>query len=684
MNDDGEKESGDEVVNAVADGLRFRYRAFLVVISLLAACVVVFQVKHGTEWSRAAISLTGIIAGLGVPWLGWHLRVKFIARVAAPILQFAGLALHGHDPRDNLWSLADLPVLFFLIGWVIDICLRQQSKWWSIAGRSFFTLVWVYLAKETYLSSESAVGVWFDVGGILLGIVAVWMPQGSLLPHRFRLSPTAQVVVDRGMRKAGGWIASRVGIAILIILPSLIFLDVLELPPLLRAEFEKAAAPATDSASQTPGKDDKKWILFWLREGHTLTSADLSRMEIHTAAPDATRKVIDAIRLLRRYPRDQALVEALRKLSKSRLTGLVEVEQKRGVEPVYYLELSPAGDDRATSGMFSVPDKKWSGWDELRPLTETDVAQQETRVRRATLIILASGILILMLLGGSNGGVTAAWWLAVFFAGINMGWASESLELTVERVRFVMWRDYANHQAGATMFGIHSLLLFLARAAEWLTHNLVAHAGIWVALCWPLKPSRLVRSYLDHFWVQGAKVMALAVSLYALRLGVFVIASSSQWVITAWYFLFPVLLVSTGLWCRRRMRTKLQLPVVGKMAAFAFVLRGWVPYFTAYETHWAAPGGYGLWVGHAGVVLTLVATIMLILALERGTFLSPPHVEGQIWLIGVAALPLYRKRGRRSCLQADREFRPISGDDGRLAGFCRRRMAHRSDFDVCR
>ncbi len=636
IKDERKEKSADESENVVSDTLKFRFRTFLLVIALLAVCDLIALSVHGTQWAKAAIACTGIFVGFGVPWLGWHLRIRFIGRVMGPLLQLSGVALHGWDPRDNLWALADLPVLFFLLGWFVDLCFSARSKTGSIAGRFLFTLLWLRMMKSNWSGGDEGAWLAVNLAGILLGIIAVWLPRGQLLPRRFRVPLETQIIVDRGMEKAGGWIASRAGIAILLLLPSLIFLDVLELPPLLRSQLQSVTQADTPAPAHQSLKDEK--ILFWLREGRALTAADWDHLEVHAAAPDASMKVIDAILLLRRSPRDPSHVEALRKLSQSRVADMKELALYRGALPVFYVELLPGDDGRATSGMFSVPDSKWADRDELRLISGADLERRETQVRRATFVILASGILILMLFGGPNGGGAAAWWLAIFLAGVNMGWARESLDLIVERVRFVMWRDYSDFQAGGTMFSIHSLLLFLARSAEWLTNNLVVHAGIWVALCWPARPHRLLRSILDRIWVQAAKVVVLAFMLSALRLLLFLCVSNTELAFTLWFLLFPVLLVSTGIWWRRRTRPGVRLPVVGKMAALAFVLRGWVPVFFVFEDHWSATG-YGIWIGHAGVMFTLIATVLLIMALERGTFLSPPHVEGQVWLICVAALP---------------------------------------------
>ena len=98
----------DRLAESAVRSLRFRYRAYLVVVALIAVCVSVSLLSNGGPASRWAVALTGWLIGLGVPWLGWHLRVPFAGRVAAVMFQLTGFALNGQDPRGDLWAwLAD-------------------------------------------------------------------------------------------------------------------------------------------------------------------------------------------------------------------------------------------------------------------------------------------------------------------------------------------------------------------------------------------------------------------------------------------------------------------------------------------------------------------------------------------------------------------------------------------------
>jgi hypothetical protein len=645
----------DLLAGATVLSLRFRYRAYLVVVALLAGCVVISLVGGGgavTEWSLAC---TGWCLGIGVPWLGWHLRVPFAGRVAAVVFQLSGFALNGQDPRGELWLISNLTLFFFIAGWGIDICLRQRTRLRTIVGRVLFTLLWLFLIRQAVNSPEEGAYQWFYCLGMLVGIVVVWLPRGRLLPPAFRPQPAAEEAVRRGLRSAGGWIATRVGIAMLIVLPSLVYLDLLDLPPILRAELEaKAEAAKAEAEAETAGAanpdaatatPDDSPLLYWKREARGLTKDDFGKLEVHVAAPDSTKEVVTAIRNLYKDPLSEEAVKKFESLAVLPVKTAGELNLYLGRLPVFYIDRQGSGDERVTAGMFSVPEAKWSRWNELEPLTSRDSDRIETGVHRATLVILAGGVLILLLLGGPSGGSRAAWWLAIFLAGTNLGWVNEALELTLDRVRFVIWRYYAEESFGASLYGVHTLVVILVELAQWLTNNLVTHAGLWVTLCWPAKNGPLIRSWLDRFWVQLGKIAVLAMLLSAVRLGFFLVASwfPSDWSI-GWFFVFPPVFVGLGVWWRSRWQAGMirggqKLPNAGRVVAIAFILRGWVPLLTNIEGAEIVTGTPGLWIGHAAVVLTLVATLLLIISLERGTFLSPPHVEGQLWLIGVAAIP---------------------------------------------
>lgn len=631
----------DGLADSARNNLRFRYRAFLVMALMLAACIAVDIANHGSFWSRLALTSTGVVAGIGLPWLIWHLRVPFAARVALPILFLSAVTLNGRDPREDLSSLATIPVVAFLLGWGIDVSLRQHTKLWSLAGRVLFSLIWIFFVWSSYTLVETKPELWLDIVNISLGVVVVWLPRESLVPEVYRLNAGTEPIVARGLRFAGGWLASRAGIAILIILPSVIYLDLLDLPPLLRSELalakraEKEPGPAGESET-----GDR--ILFWKREARALTEKDVvdRRIEVHAAGLNGTEEVIKAIEELRRDPRNGIALEELKCLSGGEVGSLTELEHLRADTPLFYIDRNASGDDRVTAGLLSSPEGKWSRRAELRPLTGSDVTRIEIEVRRATLAILANGILILLLLGGPSGGVPAAWWLAIILAGTNLSWVGESLGLGLERVRFVMWREYADHQAGAALFGVHTLLVFFVRLAEGLTSTTVAHAGIWVALCWPVRHGCAIQSNLRCFWIQFGKIAVLSLFLVGLYWGFVFMGSSGLpgWSFI-WHFLFPLFLVASGAWWRHRRPPGVLLPTIGRVAAIALLLRGWVPLLLTWERNSSTPEGIGLWAGHAAVLFGLVASVLLIIALERGTFLSPPHVEGQVWLIGIAAIP---------------------------------------------
>lgn len=626
----------DFLAGATVTSLRFRYRAYLAVVALLAISVGLYLAGGGGRMSIWALACAGWFLGIGVPWLGWHLRVPFAGRVAAVVFQLSGFALNGQDPRGDLWMISNLTFLFFLFGWGIDLCLRQRTQLRTVIGRVLFTLLWLYLIRQAMGSPETAALKWFNSLGIALGIVVVWLPRGRLLPPAFRPDTAAEDAVTRGLRSAGGWIATRVGIAVLIVLPSLIYLDLLDLPPILRSEL--TTATEAGASPETP-------LLFWKREARGLTDDDLARLKVHVAAPDATKEVVAAIRNLYREPLSEEAVKRFEPLGFLPVKTLGDLNLYLGRVPVFYLDREGSGDERVTAGMFSVPDAKWSQWNELQSLASRDVDRIGTGVHRATLVILAGGVLILLLLGGPSGGSRAAWWLAIFLAGTNLGWVNEALELVLDRVRFVIWRDYADESFGASLYGVHTLVVILVELAQWLTNNLVTHAGLWVTLCWPAKDGPLIRSWLDRFWVQLGKIAVLAMALSVIRLGFFLVASRfpSDWSIL-WFFVFPPVFVGLGVWWRSRWQARMtpggqKLPNAGRIVAIAFVLRGWVPLLTNIEGAELVTGTPGLWIGHSAVALTLVATLLLIVSLERGTFLSPPHVEGQLWLIGVAAIP---------------------------------------------
>src|SRR5690606_9906251 len=188
-------------------------------------------------------------------------------------------------------------------------------------------------------------------------------------------------------------------------------------------------------------------FLSWKRAARALVDADFASMdvwlaridtgkEVQAAALDATKEVVAAIRTLRRNPRDEEARNAFAALGLLPLQSVAELETWLGKLPVFYLDRSVSGDDRATAGLLSVPPGKWERWGEVAALDELAIAGHEKSVQQSTLVILAGSVLILLLLGGPSGGTPAAWWLAVFLAGTHFGWVSGSLDLILDRVRF--------------------------------------------------------------------------------------------------------------------------------------------------------------------------------------------------------------------------------------------------------
>ncbi|MCB1242246.1 MAG: hypothetical protein KDN04_05875 [Verrucomicrobiae bacterium] len=623
----------DALVDAAKKALRFRYRAFLSMVLALGVCVAFDLLDHGSVFSRAVLTFTGVFAGIGVPWLLWHLRVPFAARVAMAVLLLSGQALNGQDPRENLSPLAATPVVAFLIGWGIDVGLRQEDKRWSFVGRLLFSSIWLLFAWFSYKLTYTNPEAWADLANMGIGIAIVWLPRQSLLPARYRLSAEIAPIVTKGLQSAGAWITNRTAIAILILLPSVIYLDLRDFPPRLRADLETSGRET--AVGDIPG------ILYWKREARAFRASDLKdgKMEVHLASRKNAQAIIEHIRLLRADPKNGDIIREFESLSLHPLDTLGKLAQSMDTETVFYLDRSASGDQRVTAGILTSPDPSLSDWVELRHLSNRDITRLEHEVDRATFAILASGILIILLLGGPSGGVPAAWWLAILLAGTNLEWVGESLGMGLYRARFVIWREYADHQVGATLFSLHTLLVFFIRTAEWLTASAVTYSGIWVALCWPGRKVSPERSRFVRFWRQGAKVALISVLIWVLR-ALFVKAAGSQiamWNLL-WHLLLPLAFFAAGHWQRRRLaRVPAPLPTVGRIAVLALLLRSWWPLLSHLQMN--STPAQSLWIGSIAVSFAIVSSLLLIIALERGSFLSPPHVEGQVWLIGVAAIP---------------------------------------------
>lgn len=612
----------DRLAATVEKSLRLRVRTFMVLVAAAGALTLANLFLPGTVWSEAAGTLSSWLIGLGIPWLGWHLRIPFAGRLIALLVQCAGFSLHGADPRGELWSLGALPLQYFLIGWVADLCLRQEGPWKVWVGRAAFTLLWLYVLDTIIGTDWGNPKLWSNVIAMLAGIATVWMPRGNLLPKGWRATGVVGEIIQESLGSAGSWLASRAAIALLLILPSLVYLDLLDLPPRLAEE----AASAKDTL---PGGTA---FFFWTREGRAITSENFQKIEVYAAAPGATREVVQTILALRDNPTDPEARSSLAALGTKRLEIVLDLFAGLDTSTIFYIDPAGSGDDRVSAGVWLTPDEKWKRHAELRLLPIDQDEKSASAVARATIVILAGGIMILLLLGGPSGGSRAAWWLAIFLAGTHVGWVSESLDLVVDRVRYVIWRDHSSLPLVGTLFSLHTLLIGCMRLAEWMVSQLLAHAGLWVALCWPARPGPLIRTWRDRFCLQAAKIVLIWALLYILRLFFFLCGTKMEqsWYFHAWFITLPMLLVIGGWAFRKRRSPDVKLPRIGELAAGAIFVRLLVPLFNSLGTSWGP---------NLAVALTVVAAIALIIALERGSFLNPPHVEGHLWIIGVAAIP---------------------------------------------
>lgn len=612
----------DRLAATVEASLRLRVRTFLLLVAAAGALSLTNLLLPGTIWSSAAGTVSTWLIGLGVPWLGWHLRIPFAGRLIALLVQLAGFSLNGADPRGDLWLIGLLPLQYFLFGWVADICLRQEGTWKRLAGRIGFTLIWLFVLNSTIGTDWSDPKLWSNVFAMLTGIAMVWLPRGRLLPAGWRAPGLVGEIVHEAIGSASSWLASRAAIALLLILPSLVYLDLLDLPPRLAAETEVGKATLPGGTA----------FLYWTRDGQAITAETLERVEVYAVASDQSRAVVQAILALRDAPTDPAARAALTTLGTERLVDVLDLFVGLDKSTVFYIDPVASGDDRVAAGVWLTPDPKWKKHAELRLLPIGQKEKTAASVNRATVVILAGGIVILLLLGGPSGGSRAAWWLSIYLAGTHVGWVSDSLDLIVDRVRFVIWRDHSSLPLVGTLFSCHTLLIGCMRLTEWMVAQMLAHAGLWVALCWPARPGPLIRNWRDRFCLQAAKIILVWFVLFVLRLIFFLYGTQRgvEWPFYAWLFVLPGLLVAGGWAWRRRCSPEVKLPRVGALAVGAIVLRLLVPPFNVLGTGWAP---------NVAVALAVVAAIALVVALERGSFLNPPHIEGQLWIIGVAAIP---------------------------------------------
>lgn len=607
----------------LAGSLQARFRLLVwLALAEITLVALFFATGGATGGLIASLAMLGAnaIALVGIPILGWHFRIPYAARVLFPVFSFTNVNEAGQDPRSLLWFLAVLPVIMFFLGWLIDWTLTRRDDKPGILRRLGFSFLWTLLLYGSLNRLEIQWNNFIEVFFAVVGIALVWWR----LPSRWAIALDR---VDRrerlaiGFRKGGAWLASRATIVALILLPAVVFLDLLDLPGHLREELGSPPSPS---------------MIYWLRDGHAFDLSKLTEREIYAAAPDGAGAVVEALQKLRIAPRDPAALDALRKLGKSRISTPSEFFDKFGFEPLFYVEPGLAGTDRGTGGILFTLDPVGRKLSELRSVELEDIEKLEIQTRQATIVLLANSVLVILILGGNSGRSAAAWWLALYLVGTSMGWASESLGLVVEKVRFVMWRNYGDEAYGALLLGAHGFLLYVLRFAEWLVREQICHAGLWVSLCWPSRPGRLIHTVWDRFWYQFPKIVLVAGILFLLRLGSVSAFPDGGLGFMVWIIALPLFLVGAGVWMRRRAGRSRTMPRAARLAAAAFILRGWVPVFTSYEVNW---GTTGSWIGIAAVVLVVVATVLLVLSLERGTFLVPPHVEGQLWLIGVASLP---------------------------------------------
>lgn len=612
----------DRLAATVEASLRLRVRTFLFFIAVTGLLSATNLLLPGTVWAAAAGIASSWLIGLGVPWLGRHLRIPFAGRLTALLVQGAGFSLSGADPRGELWTVGTLPLQYFIFGWVADLCLRQEGPRKGLAGKIAFTLLWLFVLDTMMGTDWSDPKLWSNVLAMMAGIAMVWFPRGRLLPPKWRTSGVAGEIIKESLGSAGSWLASRAAIALLLILPSLVYLDLLDLSPRLAQEAEAAKETLPGGTS----------FFYWTRDGRAITPGDFQKIEVYAAAPGTTRAVVQAILALRRKPTEPKARSALAALGTQRLEGILEIFPGLDKNTIFYIDPAGSKDERLSAGIWLTPDAKWQRHAELRLLPVDQSERSASSVGRAAIVILAGGILILLLLGGPSGGSRAAWWLAIFLAGSHVGWVTDSLDLVVDRVRFVIWRDYSSLPLVGALFSIHTLLIGCMRLAEWMASQLLAHAGLWVALCWPARPGPLIRTWRDRFCLQAAKIVLVWFALYLIRLIFFIIGTQQEveWPFYAWFIAAPLLLVLGGWAFRKRRSADVKLPRIGMLAASAIFLRLQVPLFVNLGFEWGPD---------LAVVISVVAAVAMVIALERGSFLNPPHVEGQLWIIGVAAIP---------------------------------------------
>ncbi len=604
----------DASVVAADDALRFRFRVFVAVVAALGAIALTGLIGAGTSWGGAATVILGVTTALAVPMLGWRLAIPFAGRALLPIMFLVGVPLAGRDVRDAAWTLANLPVLWFLLGWLVDTCFHQPGRVRQMVGRIAFSILTLGLAW-----SRLGNGM-IEPAFMIFGIALVWIPR----QHLASLPASAEPTINRGMRKAGAWLAARAAMVLLIVLPSILYLDLLEMPERLEQELTAS------------GEGE---LLHWLRENRALSEEDcaakLEIYEAHDLDPFAWNA---ALRDLRAEPRVAERLDPLRAFGVRRIRSLAEVRAALGTASVFYVEPVAASDGRATAGLLWSPDSRLTKKTELWRYHEADIGLLSKHFGMAAWIILANSIVVLLVLANPGSGSAVAWWLAIYLAGANMGWVVPSLPLVLEPASYAIWRDYGMFPSAGLFQGIQSLLIGIIGITKWMIQYNVALSGLWIALCWPARASRLIQSPLDAFWAQLPKVVIMFAGLFQLNLAAMILDQLTGWIFTAWQILLPALLVWGGAFLRKRVGQATRLPALGVIVVFAFLIRRLAGLLWDCEPLYL--GVEGGWMGKAALVLAIASCVLIIFALERGEFLSPPHVTGQLWLVAVAALPV--------------------------------------------
>lgn len=611
-------------LDAVSLGLKWRMRSITILVLSMVVLGIIAQWKHDSGWGEVALLLLDACWILGVPFLGWHASVPFAARVLFPLGMLSGLDLNGAFVRDHLWTVGDLPLIFFFAGWLVDWCLSGMRKQANLAGRAMVTVLYIWFAFKALGGSPLKVTLALILIGV--GAVILWLPREFLLPKSQRFECDALL---SPLRKGASWIMARLALALFVFLPALLYLDLVDLPEnLSSAEYTEGAKP-----------------LYWLREGRPITNTDLQEREIYLSElidEERWKKELDSFR---RAPTSSAQAEGLRSLGVRWQGSLQEMSQQLD-NPLltwFYVEPNATDDERASAGILwsGIIFEKLKASQELRLVSPESVQNTSAHLHMAIWVVLVNSIIILLVLTSPAGSSAAAWWLVILLAGANIGWTQESLPYVVERIYYVVWTRFGNDPVGGFLTAIYAVLTGLGYIAAWVNKMGIAIAGLWVALCWPHRPQRLVCSSADRFWVQLPKLVLIVTGLWVLRIlssqaGNWLGTPGTPWLLY-WLFLEPVVLFGVGFLVRRRSILSRRVPLLGVLAACALLLRQITGLLWVVESNFMPY--IGGWLGWLAVGLYVVFGLMMVIALERGKFLAPPHLQGQLWLVGVAAIP---------------------------------------------